>query len=164
LRVFFAAIVAATMGILLLQFMNSILAFTLAGCICLSAGAVQAQDMSLPPTNGTYFVSQTFGHTTIEVTAGGTVSAPQNCGYISQARHFRVRFENDRQLVVAVRSTEDTTLLINHPNGVYTCEDDSGGTLNPIFISNQLAVGVYDFWVGTYAGGTATAYVQISQE
>ena len=47
----------------------------------------------------------------------------------------------------------DTTLIINHANGSWRCNDDSWGSLNPTVDVNNAPPGQYDVWVGSYHQG-----------
>ena len=51
-----------------------------------------------------------------------------------------------------VRSSGDTTLLINDANGNWHCNDDTDGTNPMVSISNP-PNGQYDVWVGSYEAG-----------
>lgn len=52
-------------------------------------------------------------------------------------------------LRVMVSSQGDTTLVIRGPDGTYRCDDDSGGSLNPL-VAGAFASGTYQVYVGTF--------------
>jgi hypothetical protein len=47
----------------------------------------------------------------------------------------------------------DTTLVINGPDGMWYCADDSFGTIHPTIDFTSAPSGVYDIWVGSYYFG-----------
>jgi hypothetical protein len=52
---------------------------------------------------------------------------------------------------------EDTTLVIQKPDGTYVCNDDAEGH-NPIIANVSFPAGTYKIWVGSYSQGVAAAY------
>ncbi len=57
-------------------------------------------------------------------------------------------------LYISVAADEDTTLVVNTPDGSWACDDDSGdGPLDPGLTWNKPASGTYNVWVGHYSGG-----------
>lgn len=50
-----------------------------------------------------------------------------------------------------VESEGDTTLVINDSNGVWHCDDDSAGGINPLVELNAAESGQFDIWVGSYS-------------
>lgn len=60
-------------------------------------------------------------------------------------------------LQVLARSDQDTTLVILHPDGSYSCDDDSGGSRNPL-VSGAFAAGDHQIWVGTYSAGRTAGF------
>ena len=59
-------------------------------------------------------------------------------------------------LRVHVKSTQDTTLLIQDPNGGFWCNDDADG-YNPI-IEGPWQPGLWRIWVGSYSSGNSATY------
>ncbi|MCW5725523.1 MAG: hypothetical protein KIS81_11290 [Maricaulaceae bacterium] len=106
---------------------------------------------------------------TISVVAGGTISASdaagsQCRGYVSSAPDFELTYQAGRMfsLYISATSDRDTTLVVNGPDGRWYCNDDAFG-LNPGLTFQNPQTGVYDIWVGTYGGGTASAQLHISE-
>lgn len=97
---------------------------------------------------------------TIDVVSGGDIAVKpltlgDNClGYAAAdpdvvvdlaAGFVRVTF--------LIASAEDTTLIINLPNGSWSCNDDTNG-LNPALVYHNPAPGRYQIWIGSYAAET----------
>ncbi len=56
------------------------------------------------------------------------------------------------------RSAEDTTLVIQRPDGTFLCNDDGiGQELNPL-VSAPFPAGTYKIWVGSYNQGANSRY------
>lgn len=103
---------------------------------------------------------------TVNITAGGSLAVsgsnltPANGGpcrgsVAGSAPDFRVNLSgNSNFLRFFVRSTADSTLIINAPNGQWHCQDDSVGT-NPVIDFNNAPAGQYDIWVGMFSATTA---------
>ena len=56
----------------------------------------------------------------------------------------------------------DSTMIVNDPSGVFRCNDDSFGTLNPTIDYSSPSSGRYDIWVGSFSSGSfpsGTLYV-----
>jgi len=137
-----------------------------ATAIALVAGAAAlAQDYSLDPNFGTYSLSAGFtpDPAELQVVAGGTIDASTlgyNCaGMISNAPDVRLNWSGG-QITLGANSNEDTTIVVNTPDGSWACNDDTNG-LNPaVTLSGS---GQYDIWIGTYNGGTANATVYATE-
>ena len=124
------------------------------------AAPVPAQDFNRNPTFGT--IALTAGFTpdprTIDVTAGGTINAERlgrNCaGSIANAPDVRLNYTSGSfPLYIFVQSREDTTLVVNLPDGSWICNDDFDG-LNPGIVLQRPPTGQYDIWVGVFGGGS----------
>jgi len=98
---------------------------------------------------------------TIALASGGpidvaTQNLPGECtGYVTEAPDFRV-------LRFFVQASDDTTLIINDPNGTWFCADDFNGTIDPLIDITNPVAGQYDIWVGTFASNAnveATLYI-----
>lgn len=89
--------------------------------------------------------------------AGGDIWAngvDSSCaGFVAEAPDVRITYEagNEYPLRFFVEGREDTTLLINQPDGQWSCNDDRvEGDLNPEIVFDRPMTGQYDIWVGTY--------------
>jgi hypothetical protein len=103
----------------------------------------------------------------VSLTAGGDLDlSVDDCsyGYVSQAPSYELTYSgsSNADLHFYVRAADDTTLLINTPNGSWVCDDDSLGDSNPQLTIADAASGVYDIWVGTYSGQRSSATLYIS--
>ena len=78
-----------------------------------------------------------------------------NClGYAASDPDFLVELSSDfRQITFLIASEEDTTLIINLPNGSWACNDDTNG-LNPALVFHNAPPGGYRIWIGSYAAET----------
>lgn len=54
------------------------------------------------------------------------------------------------RITFLIASTQDTTLIINTPNGSWSCADDING-LNPALVYHNARAGAYRIWIGSYA-------------
>ena len=142
----------------------------LATAVLMVGVPVAAQNASLRATYGS--VGLTSGFTpdpyTVNLQAGGNINAsslPGACrGMIANAPDFELTYRSG-SLPLAIRaySNVDTTLVVNGPDGRWYCDDDSLGNANPqVYFSSPMS-GVYDIWVGTYAGGVQPATLQITE-
>ena len=96
----------------------------------------------------------------LDVVSGGDIAVKplalaDNClGYAATAPDVVVdiagRFE---RLTILVASAEDTTLIVNLPNGSWSCNDDTNG-LNPAVVYHGAQPGLYQIWIGSYAPDT----------
>nr|WP_303696842.1 peptidase [Brevundimonas subvibrioides] len=89
--------------------------------------------------------------------SGGSIDASvvaSGCvGMISEAPDFQLTYESGSlPLTFGVEADGDTTLVINGPDGQWYCDDDSGGQADPEVTFRNPRSGVYDVWVGAYAG------------
>ena len=107
----------------------------------------------------------------VDLTAGGSIDAytdtdlPGACvGDISNAPDYEVTYSaGSLPLVFRTRSSTDTTLIINGPDGRWYCDDDSWGDGDAEVRFNKPSSGTYDIWIGTYNGGTASAALLITE-
>jgi serine protease Do/protease YdgD len=132
-----------------------------AAVAALVAGPVVAQNFSRNPSFGTLNLSANFmpDPQVVNVTAGGNIPAERlggsSCvGTIADAPDVRLNYRAGQglPLYISVRSSADTTLVINLPNGRWICNDDFDG-LNPGILMNQPMSGQYDIWIGHYDRG-----------
>lgn len=139
------------------------------GVVMLSGlGVALAQNWQLAPRYGT--VSLRSGFTpdphTISLTAGGPIRTTQGgcSAYVANNPDVRLQFQaGSLPLNIYVRSSTDTTLLINQPNGTWTCNDDGGQGTNPLISMSNPPSGQYDIFVGTYSQSNAQATLYISE-
>ena len=119
-------------------------------------------DWSLAPTYGS--VSLRAGFTpdphNVQIRSGGPFDASSaidsSCrGYIAEAPDFRVNYTaGSWPLIFSVAASADTTLVVNGPDGLWYCDDDSGQGFNPSLRWNSPPSGQYDVYVGTYGSAT----------
>ena len=146
------------------------LSAALLAATCLATPAL-AQNYNLNPAYGTYNLQSGFlpDPQTIQVVAGGPIDAGratggQCAGFIADAPDVRINFTGGSfsEINFSAQSNADTTLVINDPNGVWHCDDDSGGDFNPLVRLTPLS-GQYDVWVGTFGSTTAQATLAVSE-
>ena len=136
----------------------------------LASAAVAQPDINADPNYGTINLDSGFTPDPYErsILAGGSTPAAQakdGCeGNVSAAPDLHLFFEaGDLDLTFLVEASDDTTLLINTPNGRWYCDDDNGGGFNPrIQITNPQS-GRYDIWVGTYGDDMVQSTLKISE-
>lgn len=135
------------------------------------ASGAHAQDTSLTATYGDYTLSTGFTPDPyqVSVTAGGTIDASHlgaPCrGSVARAPDAQLTFTTDGHLPLYIisNSDSDTTLVVNGPDGLWYCDDDSNGGVNPQVTWNTPRSGTYDVWVGTFSGGTAVATLSFTE-
>ncbi len=123
----------------------------------------QTIDWNLTPHFGVKSLSAGFlpDPYSVLISAGGTINIRESnlgrdcIGYVAEAPDFRLQWSgNSSRLIfsfVANIPSDDTTLIINSPNGSWHCNDDAhSNTLNPQVIFHNPSQGQYDIWVGTY--------------
>lgn len=150
--------------------MRFALPLLLVGALTLAAPDAQAQDVSADPTYGSVRLEAGFlpdPHET-SLTAGGSIRASRGeCtyGYVANAPDvdFYYTGNGSNDLYVYTRAGSDTTLLINTPNGGWTCNDDGLGNSNPIVVIPKAASGLYNIWVGTYSDDMSPATLYLSE-
>lgn len=138
--------------------------------LMLAGASANAQDAGLTANFGE--ITLTAGFTPdpyrVSVTAGGDIDGarlPRACtGMISDAPDFEVTYDaGSLPLVFRTISTSDTTLIVNGPNGDWSCDDDSYGDGDAEVRFSKPADGTYDVWIGTFGGGTASATLLITE-
>jgi len=135
-----------------------------------SGGDGGAVDISLTPNYGTVELNAGFTPDpwTKSILAGGSVAASTakaGCqGSVSAAPDMQVFYSaGDADLTFRVEASDDTTLLINTPNGRFYCDDDSGGGVNPRVVITNPQDGRYDVWVGTYGDEMVQSTLQVTE-
>ena len=75
-----------------------------------------------------------------------------NClGYAARDPDFVIELTSDfPRITFLSASAQDTTLMVNTPNGSWSCNDDSNG-LNPALVYHNALPGAYRIWIGSYA-------------
>lgn len=135
-----------------------------------AAGPAMAQDASLTPNFGTATLRAGFEPDphVVNLRAGGDQDAARinGCaGMVSRAPDYRVNYTPASGLALTFRvsSSADTTLVINGPDGRWSCNDDTGGSLNPGVSYRTPQGGQYDVWVGVFGSDTPTAQLRITE-
>lgn len=131
------------------------------------AGPAAAQpSTSADPNYGTLTLSAGFNNDprVVRVTSGGEIDAStirSGCaGWVSRASDVRVVYSNagSLPLIISANSSDDTTLVVNGPDGTWYCDDDGGvNGLNPSIRFNNPRNGRYEIWVGSYREGQNSA-------
>lgn len=161
------------------------LALALCGALVLAAGPSLAaplggqkgQKSSAPVVDVTQ--NATFGSTSlrsgftpdpyrVDMYSGGDVDATtiaSGCvGMVARAPDFELTYSaGSLPLIFGVTSDNDTTLVINGPDGSWYCDDDSGDGTDPLMSIPDPQSGVYDVYVGAYGGNGATAQLYITE-
>lgn len=104
----------------------------------------------------------------LPIYSGGSIDAStvaSGCvGMISEAPDFQLTYESGSlPLTFGVEASGDTTLVINGPDGRWYCDDDSGGQADPEVTFRNPRRGVYDVWVGAYAGRGVSARLFVTE-
>jgi hypothetical protein len=116
-----------------------------------------AQDVGADPTFGD--VSLDSGFTpdpyNVNIVSGGNIPASSvrsSCaGYIANAPDFDLYYSaGSLPLYIWFEASEDTTLVINAPDGSWICDDDNGPGTDPMIYFSRPQSGLYDIWVGSY--------------
>lgn len=126
-------------------------------------GAAGAQDFSLEPSFATLTLGAGFQPDPYEVSvlAGGDIDAGSfGCsGSIANAPDVRLNWQGG-QITIGVYSSDDTTLVINGPDGQWYCIDDVNGMDPELTLSGS---GQYDIWVGVFSGGLADSTLYVTE-
>jgi len=133
-------------------------------------GQAATQDPELKPTYGQVKLKAGFTPDpyTKQVEAGGPIET--NLGgvkaWVAKAPDFKLFYTaGNFPLTIHVECNEDTTLLINLPDGKWIANDDGRNNgLNPLLRFEKPQSGRYDIWVGTFRkGGTPPAKLLITE-
>jgi len=137
--------------------------------MAVSTGAL-AQNASLNPISGNVRLGAGFTPDPyrVSVYAGGGTDASRlssSCaGKISEAPDFRLTYEaGSYALSFRTEASEDTTLVVNGPDGSWYCDDDGGGSLNAEVRFNTPRSGVYDVWIGSYGGDLVSGALLVTE-
>ncbi len=136
---------------------------TLASVICAPAGLAQeGLNADGEARYGRQILTPGFAPSpvTINVVSGGDIAVKplalgDNClGYAAADPDVVVELAAGFERVTfLIASAEDTTLIVNLPNGSWSCNDDTNG-LNPALVYYNAAPGSYQIWIGSYATET----------
>ena len=90
-----------------------------------------------------------------DMVSGGDVNARYlggDCtGFATEQPDYRVIYTaGEANLLRFYFEGGDATLIINDPNGEWSCDDDSYSSVNPTVNFEQPISGQYDIWVGSY--------------
>jgi hypothetical protein len=148
-------------------------AVLVAGAATTIADTAAAQNSGLRPNFGSVRLRAGFQPDpyTISVYAGGSIDAytdtdlPGACvGNISDAPDYSVTYTAGRlPLVFRAVSNSDTTLIVNGPDGRWSCDDDSFGDGDPQVVYRRPRSGKYDIWIGVLGGSGAQAVLGITE-
>lgn len=94
--------------------------------------------------------------------AGGAIRGDQvdpSCRgyYTPEPTHVVMAQSGFPNLRFVVQADHDTTLLVQYPDGRIACNDDGGGSLNPL-VEGPTGPGPIRVWVGSYSSGRAGPY------
>ena len=145
-------------------------ALALACALAVTAMPAAAQDSSQPANFGSARLSVGFTPDpySVDVVAGGSIDASRlgnGCvGKISSAPDFKLTYTaGSLPLVFRTRSGEDTTLVVNGPDGRWSCDDDSFGDGDAEVRFSRPQSGVYDVWIGTYGETPASGILILTE-
>jgi hypothetical protein len=132
-----------------------------AAAMVLLAGSAQAQDVNAAPAYGTVTLAAGFAEdpTSVGIQAGGAIyggTVDDNCyGYISFQPSLNLQYNaGNLPLYISAASDADTTLIVNAPDGSWSCNDDAPGQgLNSGVLFESPQSGLYNIWVGTLQAG-----------
>jgi hypothetical protein len=135
-----------------------------------TSGSSGIPDLSLDPLYGNVRLSGGFlpDPHTVSVRAGGSIEIDVgSCtyGFVANAPDvdFFYSASGGRDLYIYAEGNQDTTLLINTPDGSWVCDDDGHTGTNPLVVLPKAAEGLYDIWVGTYSNDLSDATLFISE-
>lgn len=115
--------------------------------------SASAQNSSLSPTFGTETFAQGFISSRLTIQAGGDIDAftfADTCnGFIADAPDLIIDYSGQSGLQIEAGSNEDTTIVVEMPDGAIICNDDFDG-LNPGVQMATNEPGRYAVWVGTF--------------
>lgn len=148
-------------------------AFLSLGIVTAPPQAAMAQNAGLKPNFGSVRLRAGFTPDpyTVGVYAGGSIDAysdtdlPAACvGKVSDAPDFSVEYTaGSLPLAFRAVSNSDTTLIVNGPDGRWSCDDDSFGDSDPQVVFRRPQSGKYDIWIGVFSGSGAQATLGITE-
>lgn len=130
---------------------------SLSGCLFVTRGAMNTGATSEGATPTQTVALAAGSPATLSGTAGGPVngrSMHDGCvGFASTQPTAVLRVsEAMASAQIDVQSSSDTTLIVAHPDGTFSCNDDTDGR-NPR-VTHALAAGEHRVWVGTFSSGS----------
>jgi len=135
-----------------------------------SSSSGEAPDPGAQPTFGRVELTGGFRPDphAISLRAGGSIEVDiSGCsyGHVAEAPDVDLYYtvSGGRDLYIYVDGDEDTTLLVNQPDGSWICDDDGYGNSNPILAIPKAPGGLYDIWVGTYGDDLTDATLYITE-
>ena len=150
--------------------MRTLIAAGLLGAALTAAPTLTAQNPGARPTYGDVRLDGGFlpDPHRLQLTAGGSTRVSvSGCayGFVADAPDVDLYYSGNgqRTLYFYATSDEDTTLLINLPDGSWVCNDDGLGGRNPLVVIRNAPSGLYDIWVGTYGSTMVRATLNISE-
>jgi len=119
-------------------------------------------DFSVDPAYGSASLSAGFTPDPHRVTviSGGAVDASylsSRCvGYAAQGPDYSLEWSGTSSMLrfyfVAENDGDDTSLIVNRPDGSWSCNDDSeSSSLDPMVKVENPQEGRYDIWIGSYS-------------
>ena len=143
------------------------LSLACAVALTVAASAAAAQNPGASGTAGS--ISRSSGFTpdpiTVSIYSGGGIDASQTLGgscvgMVADAPDYEFTYDaGSLPLTFSVASDEDTSLVVNGPDGEWYCVDDSDG-LDPVLRWARPMSGTYDIWVGAVGrAGSSTLYI-----
>lgn len=117
-----------------------------------SSGCSGGLDASAAPSVGLVDLDATPDPAELQLTTSGSSSAPIDCrGYVPDAPQVVLRTAYPTAIRVApVASSGDLVAVVQLPDGSVRCDDDGGGSLNPL-IATVIPPGDTRVWIGTYS-------------
>ena len=146
------------------------LCIALAGWALLLSACATTPDWRLAPTYGTARLTGGFKPDPyyVDVIAGGSINlgGVGFSGSVAEAPDVDLLYAptNYELWIYVADASGDTVLLINDPSGNWHFSDDADGLgVNPGIRFPHPEAGLYDIWVGSYAGGYYDAVLAISE-
>lgn len=148
--------------------LTRIIAASAALAIVAAAGVAAAQNVNGRATYGNYELNAGFMPDPVyaDAVAGGGRNAANlggACrGNIANAPDVRVFYNaGSYPITIWAESNQDTTIVINAPDGRYYCNDDMNGSLNPGVRFTNPPSGRYEIWVGAYDNSAQGAQARV---
>jgi hypothetical protein len=124
-------------------------------------------DYSLPPNFGSDDLTSGFTPDpfSAHVVSGGPLDASylgDDCrGFATAAPDYDITFTAGSlsllRFYFVADTADDTTIIINAPDGSWHCNDDATGTIDPQYDFEDPASGLYDIWIGSYESGASVS-------